>query len=178
MKLGIDAREIQDGVYTGIGRPLANFLKYFSQLENHDECILYSNRKIPFDFGPKVKNIVMKERITFWWDQVQLPNAVKKDHLDLFYSPYYKIPLSIHMPTISTIYDVMYLTLKEYQDQLNFFAKSYYKLFGTKYAQKANRILTCSEYSKKVPGEGMVPGPNKAYDHGLSFNLGLLIYFA
>jgi len=34
MKIGIDAREIQDGVVTGIGRSLANFIKFFDKNES------------------------------------------------------------------------------------------------------------------------------------------------
>ena len=87
MRLGIDAREIQDGVYTGIGRPLANFLDYFASSNNQDTCVLFSARKIPIDFGPKVTNVVFKEGITFIWDQWKLPRALKKERIDIFYSP-------------------------------------------------------------------------------------------
>jgi hypothetical protein len=114
MKLGIDAREIQDGVYTGIGGPLANFLHYFASQPNNDTCVLFSARKVPIDFGPKVSNIVIQEHVAFVWDQWQLPQALNKEGIDVFYSPYYKIPLLKPCRTISAILDLMYLTFEPY----------------------------------------------------------------
>jgi glycosyltransferase involved in cell wall biosynthesis len=148
MKLGIDAREIQDGVYTGIGGPLANFLHYFASQPNNDTCVLFSARKVPIDFGPKVSNIVIQEHVAFVWDQWQLPQALNKEGIDVFYSPYYKIPLLKPCRTISAILDLMYLTFEPYYKGLPIWAKLYYSIFGKAFAKRADVILTCSLYSK------------------------------
>ncbi len=147
MRLGIDAREIQNGIYTGIGRPLANFLEYFAGLDNDDTCVLFSSQKILLDFGPKVKNAVISEKITFLWDQWQLPQALRQEHIEVFYSPYYKMPLLKPCPTVSAILDLMYLSFKPYYRQLPVFKKLYYAIFGRLYAWRADQILTCSKYS-------------------------------
>ncbi len=149
MKLGIDAREIQDGVFTGIGGPLADFLNYFSKQDNDDTCILFSEKTVPIDFGPKVRNVVLDKSITFYWDQVILPKAIKQEKIDLFYSPYYKIPFFKSCKTISAILDLMYLQYEEYSKKINPLARLYYFTFGRMLAQRADSILTCSEYSKK-----------------------------
>ncbi len=149
MKIGIDAREIQNGVYTGIGRSLANFLEYFSMLNKDDECILFSSKKIPLDFGRKVKNIVIEEGLTFYWDQVKLPLAMRRERVDIFYSPYYKVPLLTFCKVVSAILDLMYLSFKEYRKKLGIKAKLYYMSFGKGFAHKADRIITDSEHAKK-----------------------------
>jgi len=149
MKLGIDAREIQDGVYTGIGGPLANFLNYFSKVDNDDECVLFSAKAVPIDFGKKVRNVVIEEKFTFYWDQVQLPQTLKQEGIELFYSPYYKIPLRAPCRTVSAILDLMYLALDYYSQRLPLFIKVYYYTMGKMFAQRADQILTCSENSKK-----------------------------
>lgn len=149
MKLGIDAREIQNGVYTGIGRPLYNFIKYFSKQNNDDTCVLFSERELPFNFGAKVKNIVIKKCPVFFWDQYKLPQAIKKEEIDLFYSPYYKIPLAAPCKVISAILDLMYIFFKEYRKKLGTLGILYYKTFGKKFAESSYKILTCSEHSKK-----------------------------
>ena len=141
MRLGIDAREIQDGVYTGIGRPLANFLHYFASLHNEDSCILFSARKIPIDFGPRVTNIVLNESVTFVWDQWQLPRALKKAKIDIFYSPYYKIPLMKPCITVSAILDLMYIAFDPYYQHMSLIARAYYAFFGKAYAKHADKIL-------------------------------------
>lgn len=149
MHLGIDAREIQDGVHTGIGRPLANFLNYFSKLDNRDHCVLFSARKIPINFGARVKNVVIEERFTQYWDQIQLAQAVKKEGIELFYSPYYKLPLFITCKCVCAVLDLMYLIVPEYRRELTPLTKLYYATIGKKCVEKAGRILTCSEHSKR-----------------------------
>ena len=49
MLIGIDAREIQDGVNTGMGRALVVFLEYFSKQNDNNSCILFSSKPIPED---------------------------------------------------------------------------------------------------------------------------------
>jgi len=147
MRLGIDAREIQNGVYTGIGRALVNFLWYFSELNNEDTCVLFSSQKIPIDFSPRIKNIVLSEHITLIWDQWQLPQALKKEKVDVFYSPYYKVPLMKPCIMVSAILDLMYLTFEPYYKKMSWFTKVYYAIFGRAYAWRSDKILTCSEYS-------------------------------
>lgn len=148
MRLGIDAREIQDGVYTGIGRPLANFLHYFVAQVDKDSCVLFSAKKVPIDFGEKVSNVVLPQQSTFIWDQWTLPQAIKKARVDLFYSPYYKIPLIKPCRTVSAILDLMYIAYGPYNKTMSPLAKLYYATFGRSYAHRADKILTCSQYTK------------------------------
>lgn len=149
MRLGVDAREIQDGVYTGIGRPLANFLHFFSGRDNKDTCVLFSAKKIPIDFGKRVSNMVVAEYNTFVWDQWSLPRAIKKAGVDIFYSPYYKIPLLKPCRTVSAILDLMYIAYAPYSQEISPLSKLYYATFGKFYAHQADKILTCSQYSKQ-----------------------------
>jgi len=149
MRLGIDAREIQEGVYTGIGRSLINFLEYFEKLENEDVCVLFSSKKIPIVFNAKIKNVVLNEHITFVWDQWQLPHAVKKEGIDILYSPYYKVPLMKPCKMVSAIFDLMYLSFDAYCKRMSPFKKAYYASFGKAYTSSVDKILTCSEYSKR-----------------------------
>lgn len=149
MRLGIDAREIQNGVYTGIGRPLANFLEYFASLENDDECVLFSYEYLPVDFGPRVRNVTVKKCATFLWDQISLPEAIRKERIDVFYSPYYKIPLVKPCRMVSAILDLMYLVFEPYSANMSLFAKMYYFTFGKAFAHRSDQILTCSMHSKK-----------------------------
>ncbi len=149
MRLGIDAREIEGGVYTGIGRALANFLCHFPTFGDGDSCVLFSTRKIPVDFGPKVVNVVIPPAITFIWDQWHLPAAIKNEKIDIFYSPYYKVPLTKNCPTVSAVLDLMYLLFQPYHDRMPFFARAYYRIFGSACIAVSDKVLTCSGYSKE-----------------------------
>lgn len=148
MRMGIDAREIENGVVTGIGRPLANFLTYFAQSKDDDHVVLFSTKPVPVPLNQKVDNVVVEQRRTFYWDQVQLPRALQAQHLDLFYSPYYKIPLTARCKKVSAILDLMYLAFPDYARELSLPKRLFYHTFGRTCAQRADRILTCSQHAK------------------------------
>ena len=48
-------------------------------------------------------------RWTQWWDQVTLPQALRRDGADVFLSPYYKAPLAAPCPTVVTIHDLFFI---------------------------------------------------------------------
>ena len=149
MIIGIDAREIQDGVVTGIGRALNNYLNYFGSLDDEHRCVLFSERAVAETYGPRVMAVVAPpQRLTMLWDQAVLPRLMKKHHIDLFFSPYYKIPVATRVPIISTIFDLMYIYYPMKWKGTGPFSKLYYRMFGGIMAAKAHTIFTCSEYSK------------------------------
>ena len=86
MQLGIDAREIQYGVYTGIGTVLYTFVEYFSMsiVSSMDRCVLFSSVPLNFPISGNITNIVLKTCNTFYWDQVTLAKAVIKAKIDVF----------------------------------------------------------------------------------------------
>jgi glycosyltransferase involved in cell wall biosynthesis len=149
MRLGIDGREIQNGVFTGIGRPLADFLTYFSQQTDDNSCVLYSEKKIPLNFGLRVTNRIIPNCYRPYWEQVKLPQAIEYDNIDVFYSPHYKIPLKNKCIKISAIMDLMHLGFETYRQKLGPFRLAYYATAGRIFTRHTDRILTCSENSKR-----------------------------
>jgi glycosyltransferase involved in cell wall biosynthesis len=151
MKIGIDAREIQDGITTGMGRALAVFLDYFSALNDRNMCILFSGNPVPegcFSPSPRIRNIVRKENNMWLWDQFVLYGLIKNTRIDLFYSPYYKLPLLCPCPAVNAIFDLMYVYCELYKKELDLLSLLYLKTFGRLMAHKTGAIFTCSEYSK------------------------------
>lgn len=148
MIIGIDAREIQEGIYTGIGRALDVFLEYFAGQNDEHRVILFSAKPVNKKYGKRVTNITATEKITFLWDQYTLPRLIKKHPVDLFYSPYYKIPLFCSVPCVSSIYDLIYLNCDYYRKEIGLFSKIYYYTIAKRMAHRAKRIVTISEFSK------------------------------
>ncbi len=147
MIIGIDAREIQNGVYTGIGRALFNFLDHFDRQPGMDRCILFSSKPISFTFSGRIRNRVVKEKCTFWWDQVKLAAALKKEKVDVFYSPYYKVPLLASCKKVSAILDLIYLRFEPYRRRMPWFKKLYYYTVARYMAHAVDRVWTSSQYS-------------------------------
>jgi glycosyltransferase involved in cell wall biosynthesis len=148
MRLGVDAREIQHGVVTGIGRSLANFITYFSGHESVHELVLFAEKKLPIVINPPCREVIINPAMTFYWDQWKLPRKLKTQRIDLFYSPYYKLPLLSSIPMISQVLDLMYLVFPPYLQDLGIFRRFYYSTFGRAFALKAINIITDSEHAK------------------------------
>jgi glycosyltransferase involved in cell wall biosynthesis len=148
MKLGIDVREIENGVHTGIGRALSVFLDYFESQEDGNTGVLFSTCPIERPDSPRIKKVVAPPTMTIVWDQVTLPRLIRNATIDVFYSTYYKIPFTATCPCVSTIYDLMYLTFPLYRKK-SALSIVFYKTFGRMLVKKASRIITSSVYSQK-----------------------------
>lgn len=147
MKVGIDCREIK-GKITGIGRFLLEFLKK-AKMYKEFEFILLGNQYTDFqnEIFSEYKKIVIPEKITFFWDQFKLKNVLEKNNFDLFFSPYYKVPIFSNIPLINSLFDVIYLMVEPYKSQLKnkFFIKNFIKIVS----KKVKKILTCSYSTKR-----------------------------
>ena len=149
MNIGVDAREIQNGIVTGIGRSLVNFIEYFSKNEKNHSLVLYSEKKLDLERSSNIKEVCIDNLPTFIWDQVALPRSLKTHKIDLFYSPYYKIPLFSKIPSVNQILDLMFIAFHPYNEKLRFYHKLYYASFGKICAYKSINIITDSEHAKK-----------------------------
>ncbi len=149
MRIGVDAREIQNGVITGIGRSLVNFIEYFSKNEKIHTLILFSEKKIHLKLNRNIKQIYIDTSPTLIWDQVKLPKALKNHKIDLFYSPYYKVPLLTSIPVVNQILDLMFLGFTPYRKALGVFGRLYYATLGKLFAKKSISIITDSEHAKQ-----------------------------
>jgi len=150
MKIGIDCRELRT-YQTGIGRILVEFLRVARRRSDNYEFILFGNEKTDFltfqDIFLGTRKVVIKERWTFWWDQIQLKNALHRNGIDVFFSPYYKIPLLTRAKTVLSIFDLTYLLVEPYA---RYFKNTIYiKNFIKLAARKAKRIITSSNSTKE-----------------------------
>jgi glycosyltransferase involved in cell wall biosynthesis len=147
MRIGVDAREIQDGVVTGIGRPLANFISWFSSARTGHDLVLFSEKAIDSAISRGSEAIVLPPAaVTLLWDQWRLPRALLAHRIDLFYSPYYKVPLVTNIRIVSQVLDLVY---PPYRTALGPFRRLYYATFGRAFARKAISIITDSEHAKR-----------------------------
>ena len=140
MKILIDCREIQKNT-TGIARFLLSFLKEIKSFNIEYEFLLLGNQYT--DFGRKeldgYEKIVVEEKNTFYFDQVTISQVIKEQKIDLFFSSYYKFPVFTKIPVITSIFDVMYLVLDEYKNDIkNIYRKNFIKLTY----KKVNKVIT------------------------------------
>src|SRR3989339_299019 len=108
MKIGVDARDIGRDYLTGIGRFTLNFLEAMAAFGKEYEFVVYLNQGVRLSVeAPNIKKKYLPEKYSFLWEQFQLPEELKKDGIDLFYSPYCKTFLFSGLPSIITVHDII-----------------------------------------------------------------------
>ena len=101
MNIGIDAREFQHEM-TGISRHLNGLVKYMR--DTPFEYFLYSPGKLKYDLRGVNIHLRLLSGPRYLWDHISLPWALAKDNINLFFSPYYKKPWSLHCRSIVTVH--------------------------------------------------------------------------
>ncbi len=145
MRLGVDGRELVDGVRTGIGRYLLEVLRAASR--DGWDVLVYADRPLPHTLAqPGVHVQVLRAPWTLWWDQVSLPRRLAKDRVSLFLSPYYKGPLRASCPVVLTIHDLMFI---QYLGRPRFVYDTVMTALARRYAASAAAIVADSECTKR-----------------------------
>jgi len=146
MKILIDCREIQKNT-TGIARFLLSFFKEIKSFNIEYEFLLLGNQYTDFEREELngYEKIVVEEKNTFYFDQVTILHVIKEQKIDLFFSPYYKFSVFAKVPVITSIFDVMYLVLDEYKNDIkNIYRKNFIKLTY----KKVKKVITSSNFAK------------------------------
>jgi len=147
MKIGIDAREFRRERMTGIGRYLRLFLEQAVAGDDGHRYVLFCNQEtdIPLDH-PRLKKVTAVEKMTWLWDQVQLPLRMKKERIDVFLTPYFKAPLAAPSPVVLIINDLIPLFFPEEHGWLS---RTYFRLMSGIATRRADRIVAISMKTKE-----------------------------
>jgi glycosyltransferase involved in cell wall biosynthesis len=146
MKILIDCREIQKNT-TGIARFLLSLFKGIKSFDVKHKFLLLGNQYTDFERKELsgYEKIVVEEKNTFYFDQVVISQVIKEQKIDLFFSPYYKFSVFTKVPVITSIFDVMYLVLDEYKNDIkNIYRKNFIKLTY----KKVKKVITSSNFAK------------------------------
>jgi glycosyltransferase involved in cell wall biosynthesis len=145
MRIGIDAREIV-GQRTGVGRHLSGLLAEWTATgaARVHQFVLYAHAAIPDASEPLVTRIVPGTSGT-WWQQVQLPRAMRDDRLDIFFSPQYTAPLLTTAKTAVVIYDVSFAAHPEW---FRFREGIRLRWLSRTSGAQACAVITISEFSR------------------------------
>jgi glycosyltransferase involved in cell wall biosynthesis len=145
MIIGVDVRELQRGFRTGIGRMVEAVITEVPNMRDNVDLVLYSDRTTRSELPTKAaKRRTLSQPTTLWFDHVALPKALAEDHVDVFWSPYYKAPFFSPCPKAITIHDLLFLAVggRRFENAL---FKPWARLMGS----RAARIITDSEHSRR-----------------------------
>lgn len=148
MRIGIDAREI-GGRATGVGRYLGGLIREWTgspEAKRH-EFVLYApgDLALALDTRRFATRRVKGTGGTFW-EQVQLPQAIARDHLDIWFSPAYSMPLRLRIPAVVAIHDLSFVAHPEW---FRVREGARRRLLSRHSADQARAVITISEFSRE-----------------------------
>lgn len=158
LRTGIDVRELVADRQTGIGRILKILLEGLGRSETGIVPVLYGDQRTRLpDSLERLPLRTLREPVTLWWDQVRLPRALREDRIEVFWSPYYKVPLRPPCPVVNTIHDLIPMRYGPWRDRV---------LFGLAcriHARRAAATLTDSEFSRTCLTRDLGIPPDKIH---------------
>lgn len=148
MRIGVDARELC-GKPTGVGRYLTGLLTEWAAGERarRHEFVLYAHEPlgVTLDARRFALRLVGGNGGTRW-EQQQLPAAVARDHLDVFFAPGYTAPIFARIPLVVAMHDVSFAAHPEWFSAREGLRR---RVITRRLASHASAITTLSEFSKR-----------------------------
>ena len=106
-----------------------------------DEEFIFSDNVTPVILSPQARHPFL----FYWWFEFSVAGFLNKYKPDVFISPDGYLSLNAKVKQLAVIHD---LNFEHYPNDLPFLVRHYYECFFPKFAQKATRIATVSEFSK------------------------------
>lgn len=148
MRILVDLRCVENQIH-GIARHGIGIIRTLSALDAGNEYILLVNNNGKEHLGmlPENFSIVVSDIKPYGLsEQVFLPIIMKKLNFDIYYTPNYTAPVFLNKKFLFTIHDLIHLI---FPDDYSVLHSIYYKRIIKPLADKASRIFTVSENSKK-----------------------------
>lgn len=152
MKIAVNTRLLLKNKLEGIGWFTYEALKRIVIKHPEHEFFFIFDRKYDeeFIFAPNVKPIVIGPQarhpfLYYLWFEHSIPFILNKIKADVFLSPDAYCSLRTKTKTLIVIHD---LNFEHFPENMPWLVRKYYKYYTPRFAKKANRIVTVSEFSK------------------------------
>ena len=153
MRIAVNTRLLLKGKLEGIGWVAYETLKRIVLSHPEVEFYFIFDRKPDpmFLFADNVKPVVLFPQarhpfLFIWFFELSLPHALRKIKADLFFSPDGYLSLRSKVPQVVEFHD---LNFEHFPGDMPKIHLWHYKKFFPKFALKAERIVTVSEFSKQ-----------------------------
>lgn len=152
MRIAVNTRFLMPNKLEGIGWFTHEVLKRWVEWHPEHEFIFIFDRPFSeeFIFGDNVTGVhtfppARHPILFYWWYEWSIPKLLKQYQADVFVSPDGFLSLKSKVPTLMVLHDIAW---KHFPKHVYYTAIKYYQYFVPKFAQRAERIGTVSEYSK------------------------------
>ena len=152
MKIAVNTRLLLAGRLDGIGRFADETLRIITTQHPEHQFYFYFDRKPDacFHYNSNITAVVIPPQarhplLFLAWFEASLPLHFLKSKPDLFLSMDGFLSLATHVKSVGVIHD---LNFEHFPEDIPFLVRKYYTSMFPRFAQKASRIATVSEYSK------------------------------
>jgi glycosyltransferase involved in cell wall biosynthesis len=152
MRIGVNTRLFVKGKMDGIAWFSYEILKRMVTQHPEHEFVFFFDRPYNpyFIFAPNVKPVIVRPqaRHPFLWllfFEIGIKRALRREKIDLFISPDGWICLHTNVKTINVIHDLNFEHFPHFFPPL---VRKYLTSFFPRFAKKADRIITVSQFSK------------------------------
>lgn len=146
MRIAIDVRKYHD---FGIGTYIRNLVHQLGRIDREAEYVLLCRPQdrdqiaVP---GENFRIVVESARPYSISEQIRIPIALRREHVDLFHAPHYVLPPLVHCRSVVTIHDCIHLMFPQYLPSRMAYVYAWAQLWTA--THRSDRILTVSETSK------------------------------
>jgi len=174
MRIGVNTRLFVKGKMDGIAWFAYETVKRMVQAHPEHEFVFFFDRKYDssFVFASNVKPVIVNPpaRHPFLWIlffEIGIRRALKREKIDVFFSPEGWLCLGTKVKTINVIHDLNFLHYPQFSD---FWYRKYYHFFFFRFARKADFLATVSEFSKQdiVQQYGICPDKIRVAYNGVA----------
>ena len=165
MKIAVNTRLLIKDKLEGIGWYTYETLSRITKNHPEHEFTFLFDREphADFLFSANIKPVVLWPQarhpfLWYFWFEHSVARYLNKNQFDIFISPDGYIPLTTKTPSISVIHDINF---HHYPKGIPFLTRKYYQHYFPKFAQRANHIVTVSEYSKNDIANSFNIDPSK-----------------
>ena len=151
--IAVNTRLLMPGRLDGIGWFTYETLKRITLAHPETHFLFLFDRKYSKEvvFGKNVTPVVLKPPtrhpfLWYYWFECRVKGYLKKSKPDLFLSTDGYLPLKSKVPSVAVIHDINF---EHRPGDLPWLVRKYYRHFFPRFAQKATRIVTVSEFSRR-----------------------------
>ncbi len=165
MRIVVNTRFLLKDKLEGIGRFTYETCKLLTQ--NHpehefifvfdrayDDSFIFSNNITPVVIPPQSRHPIL----WYLWFEWSIPQVLKKYNPDIFLSPDGYLSLRTNVPQLPVMHDLAFI---HRPDDIGGLVRKYYTHYFPKFAHKAARIATVSEFSKQDIVQQYTIAPDK-----------------
>lgn len=152
MRIAVNTRLLIKGKLEGIGWFTYENLKRITKAHPEHQFFFLFDRDYhdDFIFNDNITPIILSPParhpfLYYIWFQYSVPACLKKINADIFISTDGYMPLNLKIKSFTVFHD---LNFEHYPKDVPLIERWYYRTFFPKFAWKADRIATVSEYSK------------------------------